>query len=214
MHPSRGLVAPAEFIPIAEDRGIIHAIGRWVLETACVQLVAWARDSAMAGLVLSINVSARELREPKFVDQVFEVLARTGADPTRLKIELTESVLLDNVDSSIAKMQRLKAHGIGLALDDFGTGYASLSYLKRLPLDQLKIDRSFVHDMVTDPHDAAITRTIADLGKNLGITVVAEGVETEAQRDQLIACGCQLFQGYLFGQPAPLAVLIQMAMSK
>jgi diguanylate cyclase (GGDEF)-like protein/PAS domain S-box-containing protein len=214
LHPCRGLLAPDEFIPIAEDRGIIQAIGHWVLETACAQLVAWAQDSTMADLVLSINVSARELREPKFVERVLESIACSGANPSRLKIELTESVMLDNVDDSITKMQRLKDHGVGLALDDFGTGYASLAYLKRLPLDQLKIDRSFVKDLLTDPHDAAIDRAIVDLGRNLGITVVAEGVETEAQRDLLIACGCQLFQGYLFGKPGPVEALTRMAMSK
>ena len=214
VHPRRGLVGPDEFIPIAEDRGLIQAIGHWVLETACAQLVTWAQDSTMASLVLSINVSARELREPKFVDRVLESIACSGANRSRLKIELTESVMLDNVDDSIAKMQRLKDHGVGLALDDFGTGYASLAYLKRLPLDQLKIDRAFVKDLLTDPHDAAIAHTIADLGRNLGITVVAEGVESEAQRDLLIACGCQLFQGYLFGRPGPAEALTRMAMSK
>ncbi|ACB35724.1 diguanylate cyclase/phosphodiesterase with PAS/PAC sensor(s) [Leptothrix cholodnii SP-6] len=213
-HPRRGLVSPAEFIPIAEDRGLIQAIGRWVLETACTQLATWAADPATADLVLSVNVSARELHEPQFVERVIEILACTGARPARLKIELTENAVLDHVDDSIAKMKRLKAHGIRLALDDFGTGHGSLSLLKRLPLDELKIDRTFVQDLLTDTHDAAIARTIAALGLNLGISVVAEGVETPAQRDLLIACGCRIFQGDLFGPPAALEALARMAMPK
>ena len=213
-HPRRGLVSPAEFIPIAEDRGLIQAIGRWVLETACTQLATWAADPATADLVLSVNVSARELHEPQFVERVIEILACTGARPARLKIELTENAVLDHVDDSIAKMKRLKAHGIRLALDDFGTGLGSLSLLKRLPLDELKIDRTFVQGLLSDTHDAAIARAIAALGLNLGISVVAEGVETAAQRDLLIACGCRIFQGDLFGPPAEAEALARMAMPK
>ncbi len=213
-HPRRGVVSPAEFIPIAEDRGLIQAIGRWVLRTACEQLAAWAADPATAELMLSVNVSAREFREPKFVEQVIEILECTGAEPARLKIELTESVMLHDVDDSVAKMKRLKAHGIRLTLDDFGTGCASLSCLKRLPLDELKIDRTLVQALLTDAHDAAIACTIVALGLNLGISVVAEGIETEAQRDLLIACGCRIFQGDLFGPPAAVEALTQMAMPK
>ena len=211
-HPQRGLLEPQAFITIAEDRGLIQAIGRWVLETACAQLAAWAGDPVLGQLTLSVNVSARELRDPHFVAQVIDVLDRTGATPARLKLELTESVMLDNVEDSIAKMQAIRARGVGFALDDFGTGYASLTYLRRLPLDQLKIDRSFVRDVPTDTHDAAIARTIVDLGSHLGMTVVAEGVETPAQRDHLAGFGCHVFQGYLFGRPEPVAELVQMAL--
>ncbi|MDP2821943.1 MAG: EAL domain-containing protein [Sulfuritalea sp.] len=203
-HPERGLVSPADFIPLAEETGTIVPIGRWVLETACRRLKIWAEDAATRNLLLAVNVSARQFRQPDFVGEVCAVLEQTGADPTRLKLELTESLVLDNVADTIDKMNVLKSLGVGFSMDDFGTGYSSLSYLKRLPLDQLKIDRSFIRDIVTDPGDAAIVRTIIVMAKSLGLGVVAEGVETGEQRDFLDRNGCSLFQGYLFSRPLPL----------
>ena len=203
-HPGRGLVPPAEFIPLAEETGLILPLGHWVLEAACTQLVAWTTNEKAAGLTLAVNVSARQFRQTDFVEQVLAVLAHTGADPHRLKIELTESLLLDDVEDIIAKMTALKAKGVGFSLDDFGTGYSSLAYLKRLPLDQLKIDQSFVRDVFTDINDAAIAQTIIALSQTMGLSVIAEGVETEEQRDFLSRQGCQTYQGYLFSRPLPL----------
>jgi EAL domain-containing protein (putative c-di-GMP-specific phosphodiesterase class I) len=205
MHPQRGLVGPVEFIPLSEQTAIILPIGRWVLEAACRQLLAWASDAGTAHLTIAVNVSARQFRERDFVAQVAEVLDRTGADPRRLKLELTESILLDDVEDVITKMTQLQSYGVGFSLDDFGTGYSSLSYLRRLPLDQLKIDRSFVRDVLTNPHDAAIARTIVALGKNLGMKVIAEGVETEAQWRFLQELGCHSYHGYFFGRPLPIS---------
>lgn len=203
-HPVRKLVSPVEFIPVAEETGLILPLGRWVLETACAQLTAWSRRPELAHLTIAVNVSSRQIRQPDFVEQVLEVLKNTGANPHRLKLELTESLLLDDVEQTISKMSLLKAHGVGFSLDDFGTGYSSLSYLKRLPLDQLKIDQSFVRDVLIDPNDAAIARTIVALAQNLGLTVIAEGVETEEQRDFLSKNDCKAYQGYLFSQPIPI----------
>ena len=203
-HPRRGMVSPAEFIPQAEATGLILPLGHWVLETACAQLVAWDSLPGMSHLTVAVNVSARQFRHAEFVDQVLTIIERTGANPKKLKLELTESLLLDNVDDIIAKMVAMKAQGVGFSLDDFGTGYSSLTYLKRLPLDQLKIDRSFVRDVLIDPNDATIARTIVALAQSMGLTVIAEGVETEAQRDFLAANGCNAYQGYLFGRPMPL----------
>jgi len=202
-HPRRGLVSPLEFIPLAEETGLILPLGLWVLETACAQLVAWGAQAPTAHLSIAVNVSAVQFRRSDFVEQVLGVLDRSGADPRRLKLELTESLLLDDVEEIIAKMLALKERGIGFSLDDFGTGFSSLSYLKRLPLDQLKIDQSFVRDLLTDPNDAAIARTIVALAQSLGLAVIAEGVETEAQRDCLAVQGCHAYQGYLFGRPLP-----------
>ncbi|MCF8197485.1 MAG: EAL domain-containing protein [Sulfuritalea sp.] len=203
-HPQRGLVAPAEFIPLAEETGLILPLGRWVLETACTQLAAWAARPEMRHLTVAVNVSAHQFRQADFVDEVLAVLKNTGANPQRLKLELTESLLVANVEDVIEKMFALKAKGVGFSLDDFGTGYSSLSYLKRLPLDQLKIDQSFVRDVLNDPNDASIVRTIIALAQNLGLGVIAEGVETEAQRDFLANSGCLAYQGYLFSRPLPL----------
>jgi len=203
-HPQRGLVSPAEFIPLAEDSGLILPLGNWVLESACLQLAAWANGTASAGLTVAVNVSAGQLHQEDFVEQVLAVLQSTGANPQKLKLELTESLLLDDVEDTIAKMSRLKAHGIGFSLDDFGTGYSSLTYLKRLPLEQLKIDQSFVRDVLTDPNDAAIARTIVALAQSLGLSVIAEGVESEAQRAFLLRNGCLAYQGYLFSRPLPI----------
>jgi len=203
-HPVRGFTSPAEFIPAAEQSGLILPLGYWVLETACHQLAAWSGCAATAHLTLAVNVSARQFRQSDFTSKVVELLNRTGADPRRLKLELTESMLLDNVEQIIDKMSALKALGVGFALDDFGTGYSSLSYLKRLPLDQLKIDQSFVRDVLSDPNDTAIVRTIVALAQSLGLEVIAEGVETAPQRDFLAKHGCHAYQGYLFSKPVPL----------
>lgn len=203
-HPERGLVMPGDFITLAEETGLIRAIGRWVIETACAQIKAWESGDATRDLQLAINVSARQFRQPDFVAQVQQVLNQSGANPARLKIELTESVVLENVADAIAKMEALKAIGIGLSMDDFGTGYSSLSYLKQLPLDQLKIDRSFITHLASDSGDAAIVKAIITLGQTFGMSVIAEGVETGTQRDFLQQNGCHLFQGYLFGRPVVL----------
>ena len=203
-HPQRGMVSPAEFIPLAEETRLILPLGQWVLETACAQLAAWAMRPKLAHLTIAVNVSAHQFREPDFVDKVVATIARTGANPQRLKLELTESLLVDKVEDIIAKMHALKTEGVGFALDDFGTGYSSLSYLKRLPLDVLKIDQSFVRDLLIDPNDATIARTIVALAQNLGLGVIAEGVETAAQRDCLASSGCEAYQGYFFTRPLPV----------
>jgi diguanylate cyclase (GGDEF)-like protein/PAS domain S-box-containing protein len=204
-HPKRGLVPPDEFIPLAEENGLILPLGKWVLETACTQLAIWALQPEMAHLSVAVNVSARQFHQPGFVDQVFAVLKETGANPHNLKLELTESMLAYDIEDVIEKMYSLKAKGIKFSLDDFGTGFSSLSYLKRLPLDQLKIDKSFVRDVLVDTNDAAIAKTIIALADSLGLGVIAEGVETEAQRDFLANSGCYSYQGYYFSRPLPLA---------
>jgi len=204
LHPERGLVSPAEFIPLVEETRLILPIGQWVLDTACERLAAWADQPALAHLTIAVNVSARQFHDEGFVDQVLAALARSGARPQRLKLELTESLLVDDVDQVIAKMSVLKAKGVDFSLDDFGTGYSSLSYLKRLPLDQLKIDQSFIRNILTDTNDAAIARMVVVLAESLGLAVIAEGVETEAQRDFLASQGCHAYQGYLFSRPLPV----------
>jgi len=204
-HHEHGLVSPATFIPVAEETGLIVPIGLWVLHTACAQIRDWSREPATRDLQLAINVSARQFRQQDFVEQVRQALSTTGIDPTRLKIELTESLVLDNISNVIAKMYELKALGIGFSMDDFGTGYSSLSYLKQLPLDQLKIDQSFVRDLTTDANDASIVQAIITMGSTFGLNVIAEGVETEAQHSYLERQGCHAFQGYLFGKPVPIS---------
>ncbi|UDF36849.1 UNVERIFIED_ORG: EAL domain-containing protein [Shinella sp. XGS7] len=204
-HPERGLVPPSEFIGAAEQSGLILPLGQWVLDAACRQLASWALQPETARLNLSINVSARQFQQADFVTLVQRALARSGAPSQRLKLELTESLLMDDVEGVIAKMCSLQACGVGFALDDFGIGYSSLNYLRRLPLEQLKIDQSFVRNVLTHKHDAAIVRTIVALAQSLGLEVLAEGVETEAQRDFLLSQGCAAHQGYLFSQPVPLA---------
>ena len=206
-HPTRGLVPPAEFIPVAEQAGLIIPLGQWVLAAACAQLVAWNNNAVTRRLTMAVNVSARQFRHPEFTTQLLELLRVSGANPYRLKLELTESMLLSDFDDVIVKMGELRSIGVNFALDDFGTGYSSLSYLKRLPLDQLKIDQSFVRDVLTDPNDAAIARTILSLARSLDLSVVAEGVETAGQRDFLLQCGCKAFQGYFFGRPVPVEQL-------
>jgi EAL domain-containing protein (putative c-di-GMP-specific phosphodiesterase class I) len=202
--PKRGKVSPAEFIPLAEETGLILPIGNWVLETACKQLARWADQPRMAHLTIAVNVSARQFHQRDFVDQVSSTLHRTGANPMRLKLELTESVMVTNVEEVIVKMNALKGRGVGFSLDDFGTGYSSLSYLKRLPLAQLKIDQGFVRDILIDANDAAIAGMVVALADSLGLNVIAEGVEIEAQRDFLAAMGCVNYQGYLFSRPLPV----------
>lgn len=204
LHPKKGMISPADFIPLAEETGLIIPIGHWVLQTACRQLKTWESNSKTRHLALAVNVSANQLHQPDFVDQVLAVVEGTGADPSKLKLELTESLLVNNVEDIIHKMTALKTKGIKFSLDDFGTGFSSLSYLKRLPLDQLKIDQSFVRDALTDPNDAAIVRTIIALGQSMGLDVIAEGVETKEQRDFLAVHGCQHYQGYLFSMPIPI----------
>ncbi len=203
-HPQRGLVSPAEFIPMAEETGLILPLGYWVLETACTQLANWALNPSTAHLTLAINVSANQMHQNDFVSQVVEVLGKTGANPLRLKMELTESLLVSNVESAIAKMMTLKDLGVGFSLDDFGTGYSSLSYLKRLPLNQLKIDQGFVRDILTDANDVAIAKMVIALAQSMGLAVIAEGVEAEAQRGFLADLGCNAYQGYLFSRPLPI----------
>ncbi len=210
-HPERGVVAPGAFIALAEESGLIVPLGAQVLELACRQLALWAAQPAMAHLTLSVNVSPRQFQQDNFVAQVLAVLERSGAPAQRLKLELTESLLIANIDEVIAKMDALKAHGLGFALDDFGTGYSSLSYLKRLPLDQLKIDQGFVRDILVDPNDAAIARMVIVLAESLGLEVMAEGVETQAQQQTLLAQGCHAYQGYLYSRPLPLAAFEQLA---
>jgi diguanylate cyclase (GGDEF)-like protein/PAS domain S-box-containing protein len=203
-HPQRGLVSPAEFIPQAEESGLIIPIGLWMLVNVCMQLKTWEANPMTQSLTLSVNVSARQFSQPDFVEQVCKVLERTGAKATRLKIELTESLVLDDVADTIEKMKALKLLGVNFSIDDFGTGYSSLSYLKKLPINQLKIDQNFVREIDTDHSDAIIVQTIIGMAHNFGFNVIAEGVETKAQRDCLVRYGCNAFQGYLFSKPVPL----------
>jgi diguanylate cyclase (GGDEF)-like protein/PAS domain S-box-containing protein len=207
-HPRKGLTAPGAFIPQAEKSDLIVGIGDWVLQEACRQLARWARDPATAEISIAVNVSARQFRQEKFVPRLLALLEASGVRPQRLKLELTESLLLSDVEDTIARMQALRRHGIGFSLDDFGTGYSSLSYLQMLPLDQLKIDQSFVREMLRAPHATSIVQAIVHLASSLGLQVVAEGVETEAQWDSLRRIGCTSFQGYLFATPMSAAALV------
>ncbi|MFZ6819058.1 bifunctional diguanylate cyclase/phosphodiesterase [Undibacterium sp. Ji22W] len=204
IHPDRGFISPLEFIPIAEQTGLIIPIGTWVLETACHQLKKWGRNPRTAHLSLAVNVSAKQFQQTNFVETVTEIVRLHNINPSRLKIELTESTILDNVDATTEKMQQLKKLGIAFSMDDFGTGYSSLAYLQKLPLNQLKIDQSFVRDLSDDENDATIVRAIISLGLNLGLDVIAEGVETVAQRRFLIEHNCLTFQGYLYSKPIPI----------
>ncbi|MEB0029405.1 EAL domain-containing protein [Undibacterium sp. RTI2.1] len=204
IHPDRGFISPADFIPLAEETGLIIPIGLWVMETACAQIKLWEAHEDSRHLSLAVNVSAKQFKQADFVEAFTEIVHRHGIDPTRLKIELTESTVLDNVDATTEKMHQLKKLGISFSMDDFGTGYSSLAYLQRLPLNQLKIDQSFVRDLSDDENDATIVRAIISLGVNLGLNVIAEGVETDAQRSFLIQHNCLAFQGYLFSKPLPL----------
>jgi diguanylate cyclase (GGDEF)-like protein/PAS domain S-box-containing protein len=207
VHPLRGTVSPLQFIPIAEESALILVIGGWVLETACAQLAAWQRDPHLRHLSLAVNVSAQQFRQGDFVAKLATLLARYPFDIAQLKLELTESVVLNDVADVVAKMQALRTLGATLSMDDFGTGYSSLSYLKQLPLHQIKIDQSFVRNIATDATDAVMVRTIIDLARNFGLHVIAEGVETEAQLAFLRQHGCNAYQGYLFGRPMPIEAL-------
>lgn len=203
-HPLRGIVPPSEFIPMAEETGLILPLGEWILKTACTQIAAWKNQKQQDHFGVSVNISVLQFRQPEFVEQVLQTIESTGSNPRDLKLELTESMLAENIDEVVAKMTELKAHGLSLSLDDFGTGYSSLSYLKRLPLDELKIDRAFVRDMLVDVTSGAIAQTIISMSHAMGLSVIAEGVETEEQRRFLAALGCHTFQGYLFSHPLPL----------
>ncbi len=203
-HPHRDLVPPAHFIPTAEETSLIIPIGRWVLDQVCAQLAAWAKRPDRCHLSIAVNVSVRQFRHPEFVDEVMSAIMQSGIAPHKLKLELTESLLADGIEVTVAKMGNLKAMGVTLSLDDFGMGYSSLSYLKRLPLDQLKIDKEFVRDILTDANDAAIAKTIIGLAQSLNLSVVAEGVETQEQRDFLARQGCTEYQGFLFCPPLPI----------
>jgi EAL domain-containing protein (putative c-di-GMP-specific phosphodiesterase class I) len=206
-HPERGMVPPAQFIGLAEDTGLILPIGAWVLRTACRQLKRWESSPATSALQLAVNVSARQFREPDFVQSVQQVVQETGIQAHLLKVELTESVVLDNIDDTIAKMRALKELGVRFSMDDFGTGYSSLAYLTRLPLDQLKIDQSFVRNIGVLSADSAVIDSIIGLARSLGLEVIAEGVETLEQRDFLAEHGCSMYQGFYFGKPVPVAQL-------
>ncbi|MFZ4537447.1 EAL domain-containing protein [Propionivibrio sp.] len=208
-HPQRGLVPPNDFIPLAEETGLILPIGLWVTETACAQLKTWEDDARTRDLKIAVNVSARQFRQPDFVAQVQGVLQASGANPALLKLELTESLVLENVEDTIGKMQAIKRLGVKFSLDDFGTGYSSLAYLARLPVDQLKIDQSFVCNLPGNRNDETIAQTIITLGRGLGMKMIAEGVETEEQRYFLEVHGCHAFQGYLYSRPLPLNKLVQ-----
>jgi len=204
IHPERGIISPFDFIPLAEDTGIIIEIGKWVIESACIQLNAWQKNINTATLSLSINVSANQFHQPDFVEIVKEIIDTYNINPTLLKIELTESILLINFEKIIYKMNELALMGIQFSLDDFGTGYSSLQYLKKLPLHQLKIDQSFVRDLGMDTNDKVIVKTIISMAHSLGLSVIAEGVENEEQKRHLISQGCTNFQGYLFSKPIPI----------
>ncbi len=203
-HPDRGLLAPSEFIRIAEESGLILPLGALVLDQACARIALWANDPISEGLSVAVNVSAVQLRQPNFVATVLDALHRNSANPERLNLELTESMLVDSMEEVIAKMSALKKHGIHFSLDDFGTGYSSLAYLKRLPLDQLKIDRAFIRDILADHTSGAIAETIVSLGRAMSMAVIAEGVETIDQHQYLLGLGCHSFQGFLFGRPQPI----------
>jgi len=200
-NPVRGIVFPGEFMPVIEQTALIFPFGLWVLKSACMQLSAWATNPRAAHLSLAVNVSAREFKQSNFVDQVLDAVRSSGAKPSNLKLELTETVLLDDVEEAIIKMQALKKNGVRFSLDDFGIGYASLSYLKRLPFAQLKIDQSFIQNLLTDPNDTAIVKMVIELARSMHIEVIAEGVETKEQHDFLIRHGCGAYQGYLFSLP-------------
>lgn len=205
LHPQRGFISPVEFIPLAEDTGLIVPIGQWVIEQGCATLAAWAGRPGLGELTLAINLSVRQFRSEDFVWHVTAALDASGADARRLKLEITESLVLEQEDKAIEKMNRIRNLGVSFAMDDFGTGYASLSHLQKLPIDQLKIDQTFIRGLVTRPGDTAIVQSVLGLGRSLDLVVIAEGVETEAQREFLTQSGCRLFQGYLFSRPVALA---------
>lgn len=203
-HPKRGMIPPGKFICHAEETGLIIPIGKWVLETACVQLRNWMNEPALQHLCLAVNISQKQFNQASFESDVLALIKRYGIDPRRLELEVTETMVVKDMEELSRKMANLVSHGITFALDDFGTGYSSLSHLKQLPLTKLKIDQSFVCDVLTDHNSEAIVRTVIGLGSNMGLTVIAEGVETAAQHQFLLDNGCEQFQGYLFSKPLPL----------
>ncbi len=206
-HSSRGVVPPSQFIALAEETSVGHLLGQWVLETACAQLAVWADQVVTAQWTLAINVSPSQFGHANFVSQVSNALRKAGARPQQLRLELTERMLMNDTSETRTRMHAIKALGVGFSLDDFGTGYSSLVHLQRLPLDQLKIDQSFVQTLLTQPGDAAVARSVIALGHSLGLTVIAEGVETAEQRNLLAELGCDGFQGYYFGRPSLAAEL-------
>jgi diguanylate cyclase (GGDEF)-like protein/PAS domain S-box-containing protein len=203
-HPRRGILGPGEFIGLAEESGLILSLGNWALQQACYQIATWSLRKGLPPVNVAVNISARQFRQPDFVEQVLEAIELSGVNPESLTLELTESMLVENIEEVIDRMTALKMLGVHFALDDFGTGYSSLTYLKRLPLDQLKVDRSFVQDILEDPTSGAIAQTIVSLSRAMHLAVVAEGIETEEQRRYLQRLGCQIFQGYLFSRPLPV----------
>jgi EAL domain-containing protein (putative c-di-GMP-specific phosphodiesterase class I) len=203
-----GPVSPVEFIPIAEDSGLIIPIGQWVIESACEILAEWAEDADNAAWTLAVNISPRQFRHSDFVEHVEQVIKQTGINAQRLKFEVTENLLIDNLQQVAERMNYLQSLGIRFSLDDFGTGYASLSYLKLLPIHQLKIDQSFVRELGYNQDDEAIIKTILALGQSLELTVIAEGVETRQQAQRLKELGCEQFQGFLYGRPEPVTELL------
>jgi EAL domain-containing protein (putative c-di-GMP-specific phosphodiesterase class I) len=203
-HPVKGLIMPNQFIPLMEENGLIVPIGLWVLNAACEQVQAWDVDEDFRKLSLAVNVCAKQFQQPDFVTQVMHAVISHGIRPSSLKLELTESMVLNNIEESIAKMKALKDFGVNFAMDDFGTGYSSLSHLKLLPLTQIKIDQSFVRNLSTDSGDKVMVMTIVDLCMNFELDVMAECVETDAQFKLLHRYGCGIFQGYLFGFPVPV----------
>ena len=209
-HPQRGLISPDYFIHIAEETGLILTIGKWVMKTACAQLKLWEGDPSTSALTVAVNVSAKEFHQTNYVAQVKRIIKASGINPMRLKLELTESVVVENMQDAIKKMNALKQLGVTFSMDDFGTGFSSLSYLAQLPLDQLKIDKSFVDNIPGTNNDEMITKTIITMGKGLEMHVIAEGVETQVQREFLEANGCTAYQGYLYGRPLPIEKLEEM----
>jgi EAL domain-containing protein (putative c-di-GMP-specific phosphodiesterase class I) len=213
-HPDHGLVPPGEFIAAAEQLGIMRLIGRWVLDAACAQIASWRSDPSTAHLTLSVNISPQQFRDANFVVEVKEIVGRHGIDPHGLELELTENIVVRDLEDVIVKMNALAEFGIALSLDDFGTGYSSFKYLKRMPISQVKIDQSFVRDMVLHARDAAIVKGIIQLGREMNLSVMAEGVETLQQRDVLLDLGCTEFQGFLFGHPVPASEFAGLAIMR
>jgi EAL domain-containing protein (putative c-di-GMP-specific phosphodiesterase class I) len=199
-----GMIPPTQFIPLAEQTKLILPIGRWVLETTCATLKQWEEHPLLSMMTLAVNISPVQFHRSDFVGEVKSIISVSGADPKRLELELTENLVLEDVDEAIRKMTELKAMGVRFSMDDFGTGYSSLQYIKKLPIDKLKIDQSFVRDILTDPGDAMMVQTIVSMASNFGYEVIAEGVEDEAQIRPLIERGCEMFQGYFYSRPLPL----------
>ena len=212
-HPDLGLVSPAEFIPLAEETGLILPIGEWVLRTASAQARAW-HDAGHGSLVMAINISGRQFREKNLAKMIEQVIGGIGLDPHRLELEITESVLMRSAEETVNTLKTLKAMGARIAADDFGTGYSSLSYLRRFPIDTLKLDQSFIHEIVADRGTAAIVAAVIGMAHGLGLEVIAEGVETPEQRTFLFQEGCHLMQGYLFGRPVPAGEFEEILISR